>query len=93
MQCVLNGTFIPLWADTVRDDKLLRQGCPQHGSRKILLKMLGFKNKIFYLIKAVRRSSVKCSSVKTEPYFDLTNCSVEYEIRKECVVPKMEICL
>jgi uncharacterized protein YjfI (DUF2170 family) len=40
--------------------------------------VLGFKNKIFYLIKAVPISSVSCSSVKTDRYFDVMNFSVEY---------------
>jgi hypothetical protein len=61
---------------------IIDQGCHNavrarqwYGSQDTFNNIL--ENKIFYLIKAVRTSSVRCSSVKPELYFGLINFSVE----------------
>jgi hypothetical protein len=50
--------------------------------------MFGFENKIFCFIKAVSIVSVRCSSVKTERYFDLMNFSVEHMALADCSLLK-----
>jgi hypothetical protein len=52
-----------------------------------------FKNKTFCFITAVRTSSVRCLSVKTERDFGVMNFSDEYRDSQEYVVSKLEISL
>jgi hypothetical protein len=49
---------------------------------------MGFENKILYLIKAVRTSSVRSSSVKTDRNLELMNFNVEYRTRKNMLYRK-----
>jgi hypothetical protein len=41
----------------------------------------------WYVVKAVRTSSISCSSVKTEGYFSLMNFSVEYMALAQLLPP------
>jgi hypothetical protein len=54
---------------------------------------LDFKNKILHKIEAVRTNSKRCSSVRTERYFDLMYFRAENRQTRQCVVSKMKVSL